>query len=351
MGVDLARHFLDVIHTEKEFFNMSEKELRALTGSRAKVCDRSYRQQLLEKAERELAFIEHNNVTVSYFTDAHYPQRLLEATDAPIILYRSGNCELNSKHIISIVGTRHATAWGIKTCEELVKDFALKLDDVVIVSGLAYGIDIAAHRAAVKHEIPTVAVMAQGLNKIYPASHRNDAVNIVRHGGAIVTDYQSQDEIHRGNFLARNRIIAALADCTIVVESASSGGALVTASLAQSYNRDVMAVPGRIGDEFAQGCNKLIRDNRAMLITCADDVIHAMRWEAKEVNAVQGELFPKLTHEESVILNAIRSSENIHINDLASQVQIPIYKLMGTLVDMDCRGIIVTLPGCRYAAR
>lgn len=353
MGVDLAGRLLEVVHSEEEFFGMSEKDLRALTGSRTAMCRHDYRRQLLEKAGREQEFIGSKNVTMSYFTDPDFPRRLLEAPDAPIMLYKSGDCDLNRSHIIGMVGTRHATAQGIKMCDELVGDFARQLDDVVIVSGLAYGIDIASHRAAIKHGIPTVAVMAQGLNKIYPSAHRNDAVNIIRQGGAVVTEYQSQDQLHKGNFLARNRIIAALCDCTIVVESASTGGALVTASLAQSYNRDVMAVPGRLTDEYSRGCNKLIRDNRAMLITCAADVVQAMRWQAREpvTSAVQATLFPELTKEEATIMSAIRTHENIHINDLANEVQIPIYKLMGALVELDCRGLIVTLPGCRYATR
>lgn len=351
MGVDLAKKFLEVIPSEKDFFAMSEEDLRVITNSKARMCDYDYRQSMLEKAKREFEFVNQKNITVSYFTDDNYPRRLLEAGDAPILLYSSGHCDLNSGHIISIVGTRHATQNGIKTCEDIVKGLKELIPDVIVVSGLAYGIDIAAHRASLKHDVSTVAVLAQGLNKIYPSTHRNDAVNIVKRGGAVVTDYQSQDEIHKGNFLARNRIIAALSDCTLVVESAASGGALVTASLAQSYNRDVFAIPGRIGDEFSRGCNKLIRDNRAMLITCANDIVDAMRWESAKTMPIQTEIFPALTKEEQKVLEAIRDKGDIHINELATQLGMPIYKLMGTLVELDCKGVIVTLPGCRYSLR
>ena len=306
---------------------------------------------MLEKAKRELEFISKKNISVSYFTDDTYPHRLLEANDAPILLYSSGKCNLNALHVISIVGTRHATPVGIKTCDEIVSKLSKRLDNLVIVSGLAYGIDIAAHRAALKHNVPTVAVLAQGLNKIYPATHRNDAISIIKQGGAIVTDYQSQDDIHKGNFLARNRIIAALADCTVIVESAATGGALVTASLAQSYNRDVFAVPGRTGDEYSRGCNKLIRDNRAMLITSADDIIEAMSWETKETQPIQQELFPTLTGDEKKRVDALKANGDKHINELASLLQIPVYKLMGALVELDCSGLVVTLPGCRYSTR
>ena len=349
MGVDLARQILDVIPTEKDFLTMSEQQLRDITRSRTKMCLQSYRQSLLEQAEREIDFIKAHNVTPVYYTSQNYPKRLLEASDAPLMLYSTGNCDLNARHIVSVVGTRHATQYGIRFCDSLVHDLAQLVPGVVVVSGLAFGIDIAAHRAALKHGTPTVAVLAQGLNKIYPTHHRPDAVEIVKHGGMIVTDYLSQDEIHRGNFLARNRIIAALSDCTVVVESAASGGALVTASLAQNYNRDVFAVPGRVGDEFSKGCNSIIRRNQAMSISCADDLVQAMRWETATVAAKQPELFPTLSRDEQRLVDLLRDKGDQHINDLAQTLGTPIYRLMSTLVDLDCRGIIVTLPGCRYS--
>ena len=220
----------------------------------------------------------------------------------------------------------------------------------MIVSGLAYGTDITAHRAAMKCDVPTVAVQACGLNKIYPAEHRNDAVEIVRRGGAIVSDYTSQDTLHRGNFVARNRIIAGLSDCTVVVESAEKGGSLITAHIAQSYDRDVFALPGRVGDEYSKGCNRLIQNNQAMLITCADDLINAMRWESKKSNKPTAELemFPSLNAEEQKVVDIIRQAGDIHINTLAERAGMPVYRIMSTVVELDCRGIIITLPGCRY---
>ena len=348
MGIELAQRMLDVIPSENEFFTMPEKEIKAITGGRSRIYDSSYRNQQLDKAKRELEFINNKNIGLLYYTQPNYPTRLLEACDAPLLLYTSGNCNLNSAHVVSIVGTRHATNYGIRMCQEIVQQLSERLDDLIVVSGLAYGIDIAAHRAAVKNNVPTVAIMARGLNKIYPASHRNDAVDIVRHGGMIATDYQSQDEIHKGNFLARNRIIAGLADCTVVVESASSGGALVTASLASSYNRDVYAVPGRVGDEFSRGCNKLIHNNQAMSITCADDIIEAMRWTPKTSPAQQMELFPTLTAEEQKIVDLLQQEGDLHINIIASHTGMPIYRIMASLVELDCKGIVISLPGSRY---
>ena len=216
------------------------------------------------------------------------------------------------------------------------------------MSGLAYGIDIAAHRAALKHGVPTVAVLPRGLNRIYPAMHRNDAIAIAKHGGMLLTDYTSQDVVQKSNFLARNRIVAALSDCTVIVESAGSGGALVTASLAMSYDRDVMAVPGRCGDEFSVGCNKLIASNKAALITGADDLLAAMRWESQSKAPQQLELFQDLTKEEQAVVDVIRDQGEVHLNTLADILQQPVYKLMSILVELDCKNVISTLPGCRY---
>lgn len=354
MGIELAQRILDVIPSEKEFFAMSERELKTITGSRSKVWSRSYRDEMLSKAQRELDFIQSKNIEVLYFKDEHYPTRLLNAPDAPILLYSIGSCDLNSQHVISIVGTRRSTHYGANFTDKLVSDLSQLLDgDLIIVSGLAYGTDINAHRAALKCGIPTVGVQACGLNKIYPAEHRDDAAHMVQQGGAVVSDYTSQDEIHRGNFLARNRIIAALSDCTVVVESAEKGGALVTANIASSYSRDVLAVPGRVSDEFSRGCNRLIMNNQAAAITCAEDLIKAMRWESKKmpVKAKELELFPQLTAEQQQVVNTLRKQGDLHINDLAGVMGLPIYRLMATLVELDTKGVIATLPGCRYTLK
>ena len=308
MGVDLARKLLDVVGSEERFFAMDEKELRQLTRGRSKIYRDDYRRECLEKARREEAFVHEHSIAATYFTDAAYPHRLLEAPDAPAMVYSLGECSLESAHVISVVGTRHATQYGIRFCDTLIGELAQRLPDLVVVSGLAYGIDIAAHRAALKHGVSTVAVLPRGLNKIYPAMHRNDAIAIVKSGGMLLTDYTSQDEVQKSNFLARNRIVAALSDCTVIVESAGSGGALVTASLAMSYNRDVMAVPGRCGDEFSVGCNKLIATNKAALITGADDLMAAMRWESAVPQPQQLDLFPELTKEEQAVVDIIRNS-------------------------------------------
>ena len=354
MGVELAQRLLDVVASEEEFFALSDSDLKSITGSRSKVWEHAHRDEMLRKAERELEFVESKNIKVLYFTDTDFPQRLLNASDAPILLYTIGDCDLNAKHVISIVGTRRCTHYGAAFCDKLVDGLSQMLEnDVVIVSGLAYGTDINAHRAAIKYHVPTVGVQACGLNKIYPAEHRDDAAHIVQQGGAVVSDYTSQDAIHRGNFLARNRIIAALSDCTVVVESADKGGALVTANIAASYSRDVFALPGRVSDEFSKGCNRLIMNNQAAAITCAEDLLKAMRWESKMVpeKVQELELFPQLTAEQQKVVDVLRKQGDLHINDLAGLMALPIYRLMATLVELDTKGVIATLPGCRYTLK
>lgn len=354
MGVELAQRLLDVIPSEREFFAMSDSELKSLTGSHSKVWERASRDDMLRKAERELDFVNSKKVNVVYFTDADYPQRLLNASDAPILLYTIGSCNLNSKHMVSIVGTRRSTHYGSAFCDTMIRDLSRLLEgELLITSGLAYGTDINAHRAALKYDIPTVGVQACGLNKIYPAEHRNDASHMVQNGGAVVSDYMSQDEIHRGNFLARNRIIAALSDCTVVVESADKGGALVTANIAASYSRDVFALPGRVTDECSKGCNRLIMNNQAAAVTCAEDLLKAMRWESKMIpeKSRELELFPQLSEEQQIIVNTLRKQGDLHINDLAGVLGLPIYRLMATLVELDTMGVIATLPGSRYTLK
>lgn len=349
MGVELAQTLLDVIPNEEYFFNASQQELSTKLQTKNKIIESNYRQKLLHAAEDEVKFVLDHGISISYFTDSNFPVRLLNAPDAPILLYTKGSCDLNHKKIISIVGTRNASSYGTQFCETLVTDMANRLNDVVIISGLAYGIDIAAHRAALANNIPTVAVLAHGLNTIYPAVHRGSAIEILKHGGMLVTDYSSQDVICRANFLARNRIVAGLSDCTIVVESAEKGGAMTTANIAASYNRDVFAVPGRINDQLSTGCNKLIKNNIASLITCLDDLVKAMGWECRAESPKQKELFPELSEDESRIYNFIKEKNEIHINLIYAALKIPMPQLLSLLVDLEFKGVITSHPGNKYS--
>lgn len=344
----IADELLSRIGSEEEFFSASSRLLEMQIGNKTKFTDDSYRHQLLDKARKEVDFINKNNISPIYFKDANYPQRLLDCDDAPLMLYTLGNCDLNSSHIISVVGTRHATHYGVEMTERIIEGLAKRLDNIIIVSGLAYGIDIAAHRAALKNEIPTIAVLAHGLNTIYPAAHRNVAAEMVKQNGMLITDYTSTDNIHRGNFLARNRIVAGLCDCIIVAESAEKGGAIVTAGIADGYNRDVLAFPGRANDPYSQGCNRLIASGRGALITSAQDVIDVMRWTAKPEEGEQCEMFADLNEEEQIIIDFIGENPLSSINEISIGTEISISKLTSTLIDMEFKGLIVNYPGGRY---
>ena len=350
MGYDLAQKILDVIPSEKDFFSISEKEMQNLLQTKVKLTEYAYRQELIEKAQKEAEFVTKNNITITYYTDSKYPQRLSHTHDAPILLYSKGDCNLNSSKVISIVGTRHATAYGKNFCEKFIEDIKSSIDDVVIVSGLAYGIDIYAHRAAVEQKIPTVAVLAHGLNTIYPTTHRKDAIDIINSNGALITDYTSVDKIHPGNFVARNRIVAGLADCTLVVESADKGGSLITAGIASSYNRDVFALPGRANDIYSKGCNKLIRSNSASLITSAHDLISAMRWDTLDTNSntKQLSIFQEIEPEEQRIIDYLQHNNETHINILCNALSMPMSQLMSSLIELEFKGLVQSLPGAKY---
>ena len=352
MGYDLAQKILDIIPSEQEFFLMDESELKAHLQIKSKIINSDYRHQLLQMAEKEIDFISRNNIGYVYFTDDNYPIRLTNAPDAPILMYYKGDIScLNANKVISIVGTRHATIYGQHFCDTLISDIADRLVDTVIVSGLAYGIDISAHRAAMKNDIPTVAVLAHGLNMIYPSQHRNDAISIINQDGLLLTDYTSQSVISRANFLARNRIVAGLSDCTVVVESAEKGGAMTTAGIAVSYNRDVLAVPGKVSDIYSAGCNHLIRDNRASLITNCEDLAKAMRWDmfGSETQPKQKTLFPEISPEEQPIIDYLRSHSYAHVNTICTTLKIPMPQLLNLLIDLEFKGVILSAPGNKYS--
>ncbi len=344
----LAQEILSRTGSEQNFFEASEQELMHRMSCRNSLFGSAYRQELLEKARRELDFMESNGVDARYFADDGYPVRLAECDDAPLILYGLGKADLNSSHIVSIVGTRHSTPYGLSFVDNLVKELSAKIPELVVVSGLAYGIDVAAHKASLTYGVPTAAVLAHGLNTIYPAVHRQVAADMVRGGGILLTDYMSQTPMHKGNFLARNRIVAGLADCLVVAESAEKGGALVTANIAAEYNRDVFALPGRTSDKYSRGCNKLIARNVAQLVESADDIIKAMRWTPVEAEGVQRSLGLELSADEAKVVECLRDAGEGSLNGLCVKLAIPINRLMPLLVDMEFKGLIITYPGGKY---
>ena len=302
-----------------------------------------------QHAEREMEFIDKHHITCIGYHDKEYPQRLRECDDAPTLLFYRGNTTLNPRRVVSIVGTRKCTDYGRDLCEGFVRDLAAQCPDVLIVSGLAYGIDICAHRAAIKYGLPTVGVLAHGLDRIYPAVHRNTAAQMTQCGG-LLTEYVSHTEPERTNFLQRNRIVAGMADATIIVESAAKGGSLVTANIANSYGRDCFTFPARTYDTSSAGCHRLIRHHQAALITSADDFIEAMMWDTqKKPQAVQQSLFPELNEEESRIVQVLEKyTEGAAINTIVAETCYPVHRLSAILFELELRDIVRPLAGSIY---
>lgn len=303
------------------------------------------------RAEQEFLFAEKNQIQCMTLNDAAYPSRLRECADAPLALFYRGNAPLNALRVISMVGTRHATPYGEEICRSFVADLKALCPDVLIVSGLAYGIDIQAHKAALEHGFPTVGVLAHGLDRIYPAAHRHTAVSMMDQGG-LLTEFMSETNPDRQNFVKRNRIVAGMSDATIVVESAAKGGALITAELAENYHRDCFAFPGRTSDPYSKGCNELIRTNRASLILSAEDFVEAMGWNVSphpSKSIVQRELFPELNEEEMKIVRLLQQyPEGIQINLLVVEANIPIHQMSALLFELEMKGVVRALAGGVY---
>lgn len=346
-----AERLLDMFGYESLFFELSENELSARMGKKIAIFDSDYRRKVYDMAAMEVEFIRQNSIRPLFFTDEDYPSRLNLCDDAPPLLYAIGNCNLNDIINIAIVGTRHATPYGIDFVNHLIADLKERIGQFCVISGMAYGIDAAAHRAALKNGIPTIGVLAHGLNTIYPASHRQLASDTVKKGGMLVTDYKSSDKIHKGNFLARNRIVAGMADCLIVVESAEKGGALATARMANDYSREVFAVPGRTSDIYSAGCNKLIANNQAQLLTGADFLIDACGW-TRICSSVpqQKRLFNEPSPQEKAIIEFIIRNPSATVNDISVHMNIAIGTLMAQLIDMEFKDLIISIPGGRYQA-
>ena len=309
--------------------------------------------EAMKRADYELKYMQEHGIRGLTLNDDDYPQRLTECPDAPLVLYFTGNCDLNESKIISIVGTRHATIYGEDLIRRFVRDLHQQCPKVLIVSGLAYGVDIHAHREALENGYATVGVLAHGLDQIYPYAHRETAAEMVNHGG-LLTEFMTQTNADKPNFVRRNRIVAGMADATIVVESAAKGGGLITAEIAQSYDRSVFAFPGNVNAEFSKGCNNLIRDNGAGLITCAADFIRAMNWQDETLrqqalsDGIERTLFPDLSAEEQLIVGILQDTNDLQLNILSVKSSIPIGRLTAILFQLEMKGVIKPLAGGMY---
>lgn len=304
-----------------------------------------------QKAQEEWAYIQNKGLQCICYCDSKYPSRLRECIDAPVVLYTHGQVDFNCSKVLAIVGTRHITPYGKQVVGAFLKDLARCCPDVLVVSGLAYGVDIHAHRACLEYNIKTVAVLAHGLDRIYPSVHRKTAGDIVKQGGGLLTDYPINTTPEKHHFIARNRIVAGMADATLVIESATKGGSLITADLAESYNRPVFAVPGKISDPYSEGCNEWIRTNKAYCATCMEFIIEQLNWDYQSPAAILPEIFPELTKEEEAICVLLRDEGDMSVDELSVSLCLPANVLIGLLMQLELKGVVMILAGNRYQLR
>ncbi len=344
IGDTTAKKLINHCGSAEAVFKEKKQNLLKIDGIGSIILNEIHKSNHLEAAESELKFIKDENITHHYFTDESYPENLRHCIDSPILLFGSGNINLNNKHIISIVGARKITTSGIAFCEKLVEELAIY--NPVIISGFAYGTDITAQKAAIKNKLQTVGCLAHGLNQIYPKVHKKYVAEVENNGG-FFTDFWSSDTFDRNNFLKRNRVIAGLSQATIVIESAEKGGSLVTADIANSYNRDVFAVPGRTTDSLSVGCNNLIKQQKAHLLSTPLDVPYLLNWQLDDLKKppVQKQLFVELDADEKVIYNYLKDNDKQLLDVIALRCNMPTYKLAGLLLKMELKGIIRPLPG------
>ena len=300
--------------------------------------------------EEELKFIEKFKIKTLFLTDEDYPQRLLNCYDSPTLLFYKGDADLNASKIISVIGTRNHTDYGKQVTEKLIKE--LVSQNVLVISGMAFGIDAIAHKSAVKNNLATVGVLAHGLDQIYPNEHTHLAKDILKHGGGLLTEFRSKTKPDKHNFPTRNRIVAGMSDAIIVIETGIKGGSMITAELANGYNKDVFAVPGKVSDNKSAGCNYLIKTNKAMLLTDAQQLIEVMGWEEKKsqkANAKsQREIFIELSKDERTIVDILKEKDFVHIDELNIRSGLSSSAMASAILNLELQNVVITLPGKLY---
>jgi DNA processing protein len=346
VGPVMARTLVSYCGGPREVFAASRKELLRVPGIGTQLASNILSQAPLEAAEQELEFIEAHGIEGLFYLDEGYPRRLRPYADSPVMLYYKGNAPLNAERVVAIVGTRRPTPHGLRACEELVE--GLLPYGVTVVSGLAYGIDVTAHRKCVELGIPTIGVLGHGLKYIYPPQHYSVAQAMLNQGG-VLSEFPGRTEPEREHFPMRNRIIAGLCDALIVVETARKGGSMISADVANTYNKDVFAVPGRIKDPFSEGCNLLIKSHRAALAESAADIAYVMRWdELDSAKGIQQQLFVEMTEAEKKIVDLLREKGELAIDHLAVACGTANSELASLLLGLEFKGVVRTLPGKRY---
>ncbi|MCB9274468.1 MAG: DNA-protecting protein DprA [Lewinellaceae bacterium] len=346
VGPVTARNLVSYCGGARAVFEANGRELQKIPGIGPAIARNILSREALERAEQEIAFLEEHQIQALFYLDDAYPRRLRNFPDSPPILYYKGQANLNTERIAGIVGTRRPTPQGIRACEEMVE--GLLPYGVTIVSGLAYGVDITAHRKCLELDVPTVGVLGHGLQQVYPPQHLSVARAMV-HSGGLLSEYPSHTQPDREHFPMRNRIIAGLCDALIVVETQRRGGSMITAQMANEYNKDVFAIPGRVKDPYSEGCNNLIKTHRAALVESAADVAYLMRWdELDSTRAVQQQLFVELSEEEKIVVDLLSSGSGESIDFLATASGKLNSELAGILLELEFKGLIRALPGKRF---
>jgi DNA processing protein len=349
IGCVTAKKLIAYIGSVEGIFKEKKSNLLKIPGVGDVLATEIMNANVLKQAEQEVEFISKYNIRTFFYLDDDYPHRLKHCNDSPILLYSKGDCNFDAQKVINIVGTRNATDYGKQFTEKLIARLAETQHQPLIVSGLAFGIDICAHKAAMKHKLPTVAVLAHGLKTIYPTVHAKYAKEIVNQG-ALLTEFTSNVIADRAFFVRRNRIVAGMSDATIVVESGEKGGALITADLANSYNRDVFAVPGRVDDVHSKGCNVLIKTNKAALLEKLEDLEYILGWEKEDgkPKAIQRELFSDISGDEKLLMELIGKSGELSIDSICIESEMPVSKVSPMLLNLEFSGLVRCLPGKVY---
>ncbi|MBR5373728.1 MAG: DNA-processing protein DprA [Paludibacteraceae bacterium] len=349
VGTHTIRKLVATLGSEKEVIQCPRKDLENIQGIGTVTAKSIKDPMLLKQAEKEISFLRKADAKAIPFSSEEYPQRMRECVDAPYILYTKGKMSMNGGHSIGIVGTRKMTPYGKNICEDIVSSLAHKYPDLNVISGLAYGVDGCAHKKAVDLGIQTIGVVGHGLDMLYPARHRALSYKMMERGG-IVTEFRSGCIVDKKNFVSRNRIIAGMCDVILVVESGEKGGALFTAEFANSYNKDVCAIPGRIGDLYSAGCNKLIKNNQATMVESAEEIEQLMNWDImeKEQTDLSISRFMQLTDQEKIIVEALQIDERMDMNQLVRKTQIPFGQLSSLLFDMEMKDLVCSAPGNSY---
>jgi len=330
-------------------FKEKTSALLKIPGIGRNTVNKIINQSVLKRAEEEISFIEKYSIQPLFYTDKSYPKRLFHCEDGPVMLYYNGNRDLNHQRVLAVVGTRRSTSYGKVQCEKIIE--GLKDADVMIISGLAYGIDSCAHKNALTLNLPTVAVMGHGLDRVYPSENRNLAAAMMENGG-LLTEFMSGTNPDRENFPKRNRIVAGMADAVLVAESGIKGGAIITADIAFSYSRDVFALPGKVDDTYSKGCNFLIKTNRAALVESAKDITTIMNWETVEKKqTAEPELFINLTENEQKLVDILTENGETGIDELMAKSKIPVSQVSSCLLNLEFQGLVISLPGKRYKLR